>query len=112
MSEYRRIQNIDRFVVETFKNCARKVLVWIDNKRNRPGLTGNCARPTEYNDPVTGTARRILEDLGLRPDGRYKVAHIDVPPIGAQCQALDPFRTVNSAVGPLIRDFRMQMWVA
>src|SRR4029453_18461264 len=34
-----------------------------------------------------------------------------MPPVGAQCQALDPFRAVNSSVRPLIRYFWMQIGV-
>src|SRR4029077_8758167 len=34
-----------------------------------------------------------------------------MPPVGAQCQALNPFRAVNSSVGPFIRYFWMQIRV-
>src|SRR5206468_12872749 len=56
--------------------------------------------------------RRIFQDDGLRTEGRHDVAHVNVPPVGAQCQALNPFRAVNRAVGPFVRHFRMQIRVS
>src|SRR5438477_3526018 len=35
-----------------------------------------------------------------------------MPPIRAQCQALDPFRAPNRSIGPFIRHFRMQIRVS
>jgi hypothetical protein len=42
----------------------------------------------------------------LRSDKRRNRSHVDMPPIGAYRQALEPFRAVNESVGPFISDFR------
>src|SRR5205809_4600944 len=35
-----------------------------------------------------------------------------MPPIRAQCQALDPFRAVNRSIGPFVGHFRMQIGIS
>ena len=46
MAKDRRVQNVDRFVVETFKDRARKILVGInDHDEFRPGLPGLTGGP-------------------------------------------------------------------
>ena len=71
------------------------------------GLPAVPLGPTTVDAPAVLAG--IFLDNGLRTDGRHDVAHVDMPPVGAQCQALDPFRAVNSSVGPLIRYFWMQI---
>src|SRR5262249_874145 len=119
VTEYRGIQNIDRLVIETLEDCARKVVVRIDDQVDRPGFSSRIITGrTEYRyaawaNDVRRTIiwRRKRQDDGLRTEGRHDVAHVDVPPISAQCQAFDPFRTVNSSVSPLIRYFWMDSGV-
>ena len=106
MAEYRGIHNIDRFVVQTFEDNTGEVLVRIDKDRDRPKRTGNGARSTEYEWPVRLVTKEC--DCGLGTQGRHDVTHVDVPPVGAKCQSLNPFRAVNNSVSPFIRHFRMQ----
>src|SRR4029453_15516587 len=40
------------------------------------------------------------------------ITQVDMPPIGAQGQAIEPFRAVNNAVGPFIRGFRFQVRIS
>src|SRR5262249_47203765 len=106
----RRIQNIDRFVVETFEYCPGKVSVGIDDQINRPTpITGNLVRATKNQRPVllNTRGRGINQDDRLRAERCYNVAHINMPPISTQCQALYPFRAVNHSVGPFVRRFWM-----
>ena len=51
-------------------------------------------------------------DNELRAEGRYNIAHVNMPPIRAQRQALDPFRAVNRPVGPFIGHFWVQLGVS
>src|SRR5262249_27088223 len=99
-AEDRGVQNVDRFVVETFEDCAGQVLTRINRQHHWAWLTRNCTRAAENKDPVPRTTGRIFQNEGLRTEGRNDVAHVDVPPVGAQRQTFNPFRAVNSAVGP------------
>src|SRR4029434_5924721 len=40
------------------------------------------------------------------------ITQVDMPPIGAQGQAIEPFRAVNNAVGPFISGFRFQVRIS
>src|SRR5215471_4365806 len=116
MAKDRRIQDIDRFVVETFKDCATEVFVRIKNQGDRTNHARNPTGSTENEWPVlhwVSTRRwRILLDEGLRAEGGYDVAHINMPPVSAKCHPLDPLRAVNDSVSPFIGNFRMQIWIS
>src|SRR6266478_5508017 len=103
----RRIHNIDSFVVEAFENCARKVLVKIEDQIDWTEYTPGRWRTTEYSNSDV-----ILLDKDLRPGSGYDIAHINMPPVGAQRQALNPFRAPNRPVGPFIGNFWMQQRVS
>src|SRR5438552_2743786 len=86
------MHEIDRFVVETFENRPSKVLAGIDYERGRTEFTRNCTRSTGY-QARKRFAIAVLENE-LRAEERHDVAHINVPPISANCESLDPFRAV------------------
>ena len=48
----------------------------------------------------------------LRSEKRRNRSHVDMPPIGAYRQALEPFRAVNHSVGPFIGNFRLQVGIS
>ena len=48
----------------------------------------------------------------LRSENRRNRSHVDMPPIGAYRQALEPFRAVNEPVGPFISDFGLQVGIS
>ena len=102
----RGIQNIDSFVVEAFENCSRKVLVKIEDQIDWTEYTPRRRRTTEHQ------SRIILLDKELRAGSGYDIAHINMPPVSAQCQALKPFRAPNRSVGPFIGNFWMQVGVS
>src|SRR5262249_55586624 len=52
VAENRRLQNIDRFVVETFENGVRKVDVRIDYQGDRTNGVWNAAGRTKHQRPV------------------------------------------------------------
>jgi hypothetical protein len=110
MSEDRRFQNVDRFVVETFEDCVGKVVTGIDHQHNRAGLAGDFTGPPKHEGPLLLNPRGgwITLDKELRAKQRHDIAHINIPPIGAHCQTLDPFRAVHDSVGPFVGDFRVQ----
>ena len=105
MTKNRRVQNIDRFVVETFKNRARKIFVGINDQDDWAQFTRN--RLGGRTDNQTGD---IILDNELRTEERRDRSHINMPPISAECQALDPFRAVNGPVRPFIGHFRVVGW--
>ena len=89
----------------------------IDDKLDWPGSSGlhqhhGLPPPLEFTTVDAPFWRRIFQDDGLRTECCYDVAHINMPPVGAQCQTLDPFRTVNRSIGPFIGHFRMQVGIS
>ena len=57
-------------------------------------------------------AGKIGLDNELRAEGRDERSQINMPPIRAQRQALEPFRAVNDPVRPFIGDFRLQQGIS
>src|SRR6516225_6445916 len=109
MTKNRRIQNIDRFVVETFKDRAGKVFVGINDQddwsraartHRRTWYTRNRRRSTD------NQTRDIIVDNELRAEQGSDRSHINMPPIRAERQTLEPFRAVNGAVRPFIGHLR------
>ena len=96
MAKNRRVQNIDRFVVETFKNRACKIFVGIDDQDDWSRSTRNYRRTTENQ---TGDIKLNNE---LRAEEGCDRSHINMPPIRAERQALEPFRAVNGPVRQLL----------
>src|SRR6516225_9942607 len=90
VTKNRRIQNIDRFIVETFKDRACKISVGIDDQIDSARFTRSRGRITEYQ-----TGNVVIDDELETEQGRYR-SHIDMPPIRGERQTLEPFRTVNS----------------
>ena len=114
VTEYPRIQNIDRFVVETFENRAGKVVVRIDDQRNCAPvwLTIRERRGTRWRRRPKYQAGKIGVDNELRAERRDERSQINMPPIRAQRKALEPFRAVNDPVRPFIGDFRLQQGIS
>ena len=85
MAEDRRIQDIDRFVVETFEDRTRKVLVRVNDRGvTGPGSpVGNASTTDPDRCSSESVTRVIVVDNELRAEGRHDVAHVDVPPIRA-----------------------------
>src|ERR1051325_2477242 len=96
MAKDRRVQNIDRFVVETFKYRACEVFVRINDQEDRSRSTGNSRRTT---DNQTGD---IILNNELRAEERCDRPHINMPPIRAKGQTFNPFRAVNGSIGPFV----------
>src|SRR6202035_71192 len=48
----------------------------------------------------------------LRSQKRRNRSHVDMPPIGAYGQALEPFRAVNQSVGPFVGNFRLHVGIS
>src|SRR4029077_8303502 len=109
----RRLQNINCFVIEPFKNRAREVLVRIDNQRNCAPvwLTILERRGPRWWRRPKYQAGKIGVDNESRPERRDERSQINMPPICAQGKALEPFRAVNNAVRPFIGDFRLQQGI-
>src|SRR4029077_20790181 len=101
-SEDRRIQDINTFVVEAFQDRATQVCVWIDNERDRPNKAGR-GRRTGYQP----RKRAFMIENELRSEKRRNRSHVDMPPIGAHRQSLEPFRAVNKSIGPFVGNFRL-----
>src|SRR5438309_1631241 len=114
VSEDRRIQDIDYLVVETFQNRPSKVGVWIDNERGRAKIRSTIGggRGSGRRRVSRDQAGKIMLDNELPSENRGNRAHIDMPPVGADRQALEPFRAVNKSVGPFVSDFRSQGRIA
>ena len=106
VTKNRRVENVDRFVVETFENCACKIFVGIDDQDDRAQLTRSWRRTT---DNQTGD---IVLNNELRAEEGCDRPHINMPPIRAERQALDPFRTVNGPVRPFIGDLRVEVGIS
>ena len=102
-----RIQDINQLVVETFQDRASKVCVWIDNEGDGPNEPRR-GRRTGY-EP---RKRVFMIENELRSENRCNRSHVDMPPIGAYGQALEPFRAVNRSVGPFIGNFRLQVGIS
>ena len=66
-----------------------------------PGLPGTRRRTT---DNQTGD---IILDNELRAEERRDRSHINMPPIRAERQALEPFRAVNGPVRPFVGHLRL-----
>src|SRR6476646_9584403 len=101
MAKDRRVQNIDCFVVETFKNRACKVFVRINDQNDWSRFTKNRRRTTDNQIGV------IKVDSELRTEERRDRSHINMPPIRSERQPLDPFRAVNGPVRPFIGYLRL-----
>ena len=56
--------------------------------------------------------RELMIENELRSENRRNRSHVDMPPIGAYGQALEPFRAVNQSVGPFVGNFRLQVRIA
>ena len=104
MTKNRRVQNIDRFVVETFKDRACKIFVGINDQDDwsQALATIDIRRRTTENQ----TGDIILNNELCAEEGCDR-SHINMPPIGAQREPLDPFRAVNGAVRPFIGHLRL-----
>src|SRR6266478_7336685 len=101
MTKDRRVQNIDRFVVETFKNRACEVFVGINDQDDWSWSTRNHSRTTDNQIGV------IKVNSELRAEEGRDRSHINMPPIRSERQALDPFRAVNDPVRPFIGHLRL-----
>src|SRR6266550_7524935 len=101
MTEDRRIKNIDRFIVETFEDRACKIFVRINDQGNSSRFTRNRRRATENQ-----TGNIIIDNELKTEEGRDR-SHIDMPPIRAERQALDPFRAIDGSVRPFISHLRL-----
>src|SRR4029453_19413817 len=106
VAKHRRVQNIDRFVVETFKNRACKVFVGINDQNDWSRFTRNGRRTT---DNQTG---EIEVNSELRAEEGRDRSHINMPPIRAEGQTFDPFRVVNEPVRPFIGHLRLPVGVS
>jgi hypothetical protein len=102
----RRVENIDRFVVQALEDCPGNICARILNQNHWTEFATRRRRSTS-DQSVKRCAIAVL-DNELRAESRHYVAHINMPPVGTQGQTFDPFRAVNSSVGPFIRHFRMQ----
>src|SRR6266480_1737335 len=92
-----RIQKIDCFVVEAFENRTSKVLVRINDQRNCAPVWFTILErwgPRWRRRPKY-QAGKIGLDNELRAERRDERSQINVPPIGAQGKAPEPFRAVN-----------------
>ena len=101
MAKDRRVQNIDCFVVETFKDRACKIFVGINDQDDWSRSARTHRRTTD------NQTREIILDNELRAEEGRDRSHIDMPPIRAERQALKPFRAVNGPVRPFIGHFRL-----
>src|SRR5438477_12828893 len=101
MTKNRRLQKISRFVVETFKNRACEVFVRINDQNDWSRFTRNHRRTTDDQIGV------IKVNSELRAEEGRDRSHINMPPIRAYRQALDPFRAVNEPVRPFIGHLRL-----
>src|SRR5205823_7844793 len=101
VTKNRRIQNIDRFVVETFKDRTCKISVRVNDQDDSSWYARNLRRTTENQ---TGD---IVVDDELKTEERRDRSHVDMPPIGAKREALEPFRAINSTIRPFIGDLRL-----
>src|SRR5437016_1245559 len=101
MTKNRRVQNIDRFVVETFKDRAGKIFVRINDEDDWSRFTRNHWRTTD------NQAGDVIINSELRAEEGRDRSHIDMPPIRAERQALDPFRAVNETVRPFVGHLRL-----
>src|SRR5213080_3203128 len=97
----RRVQNIDCFVVETFKNRACEVFVGINDQNDWSLFTRTLRRTTDNQIGVI----KVNSELRAK-EGRDR-SHINMPPIRSERQALDPFRAVNNPVRPFIGHLRL-----
>ena len=110
MAENRRIQNIDRFVVEPFVNRASKVFVWINDQRNWTSVAWGTRQEEEANE--TRGREYHSEIMNCAPSNltmsRMSICHQSA----AQCQPFNPFRAVNDLRSPIIGDFWVQVGVS
>src|SRR4029077_1962329 len=107
VAKNRRVQNINRFVVETFENCTRKVCVRIDDQRNCAPIW--LAIRKRWGARWRGRPKYQAGKIGfnneLRAQGRDERSQINVPPIRAQRKPLEPLWAVNDPVRPFIGYF-------
>src|SRR6266576_1041631 len=106
MAKDRRVQNIDCFVVETFKNRACKVFVRINDEDDWSRFTENRRRTTD--NQIGG----IKVNSELRAEEGRDRSHINMPPIRSERQALDPFRAVNEPVRPFVGHLRLEVGIS
>ena len=97
------------YILDTsiFGHGASKVCVWIDDEGDGPNEPRRGSR-TGY-EP---RKRAFMIENELRSQNRCNRSHVDMPPIGAYGQALEPFRAVNRSVGPFIGNFRLQVGIS
>src|SRR4030095_6524252 len=93
-----RIQAIDRLVVETFHNGFGNIQRPIQDALDRASLITN-DKPWEL---------ALMIDNELWANVASGISKVDMPPVGAQGKPLDPLRTVNGSVRPLIGCLRYQ----
>src|SRR4029077_74439 len=92
------------------EDCASNIFARILNQKH---WTEHLTRPrgATSDESVKGCFIAAI-DNDLRTKSGHDIAHIDMPPIRAEGQALDPFRAVHGTVGPFICHFRMQVGVS
>src|SRR5437660_3526854 len=101
MTKNRRVQNIDRFVVETFEDRACEVFVRINDEDDWSRFTRNHWRTTD------NQAGDVIINSELRAEEGGDRSHINMPPIRGERQALEPFRAVNGPVRAFIGHLRL-----
>src|SRR6266542_6697021 len=92
----RRVQSIDRFIVETFHNGLRNISRPIQDALDRASLITN-DKPREL---------ALMIDKELRANVASGISKVDMPPVCAHSKAFDPLRIVNRSVRPFIGGLR------
>src|SRR4029450_6754145 len=94
ISKYRRLQNISRFVVETFDTGLKKVLVRIDCQGNWPNHAWNAAGRAKHQRPVLHSRwcrRGIIVNKEIRgEEGEYEGSQMNMTAIRAQGKGREP----------------------
>src|SRR4029077_8250118 len=106
VTKNRRVQNVDCFVVETFKDRASEVFVGINDQKDWSRFTRNHRRTTD------NQIRVIKVNSELRAEEGRDRSHINMPPISGERQALDPFRAVNGPVRPFVGHLRLYIRIS
>src|SRR5947207_15462768 len=101
MTKDRRVQKIDYFVVEAFKNRAGKIFVGINDQDDWSRFTRNHWRTTDH------PAGDVIINNELPAEEGCDRSHINMPPIRCERKALEPFRAVNGSIRPFVRHLRL-----